>query len=161
MRHSQPFTPSSPFIGDDPMLGELSQRLDELSRRHGPRALRLSIGLVFAWFGVLKFFPSVSPAEQIAVDTLTQLTLSLVPGRALLLGLALFETGLGVCFMLGLYRRLALLLLIAHMCGTALPFFMFPAQLFSHVLVPTFLGQYILKNMIIVSAALALLRRWD
>jgi uncharacterized membrane protein YphA (DoxX/SURF4 family) len=161
MRHSQPFTHSSPFIADDQSIRDLSRRLDDLSRRQGPRALRLSIGFVFAWFGVLKFFPSVSPAEQIAVDTLTQLTLSLIPGRALLFGLALFETGLGVCFVLGLYRRLALLMLIAHMCGTALPFFMFPAQLFSHVFVPTFLGQYILKNMIIVSAALALLRRWD
>ena len=85
----------------------------------------------------------------------------LVPGRALLFGLATFETAIGACFVAGAYRRVALLLLIAHMLGTGLPFLLFPGQLFNHsVLVPTFLGQYILKNIIIVSAALVLLRRW-
>jgi uncharacterized membrane protein YphA (DoxX/SURF4 family) len=143
------------------MLQDLDERLQNLSRHYGPRALRLSIGLVFTWFGALKFFPSVSSAEHIAVQTLTVLTLGLAPSQLLLFGLATFETGLGLCFMFGLYRRVALLLLVAHMCGTALPFFMFPNELFSQLFVPTFLGQYILKNVIIVSAALALLRRWD
>jgi uncharacterized membrane protein YphA (DoxX/SURF4 family) len=161
MRNSREFTQVTAFVGHDQLLRSLGERLDDLSRRHGPRALRLSIGLVFTWFGALKFFPSVSSAEQIAVQTLTTLTLGLVPGQNLLFGLAAFETALGVCFVLGLYRRFALLLLIAHMCGTAMPFFMFPSELFSQLFVPTFLGQYILKNMIIVSAALALLRRWD
>jgi uncharacterized membrane protein YphA (DoxX/SURF4 family) len=161
MRHSQSLTEITPFVARDGLLRELDERLQDWSRRHGPRVLRISIGLVFTWFGVLKFFPSVSSAEPIAVETLSKLTLGLVPERLLVLGLATFETGLGICFVLGLYRRLALLFLVAHMCGTALPFFMFPTELFSQLFVPTFLGQYILKNMIIVSAALALLRRWD
>lgn len=156
---------SRPVVDDhEPLLKplrELSAELDRLSHRYGPTALRVSIGVVFLWFGVLKFFPNVSPAEDIAVQTLTTLTLDIMPGKALLWGLALFETALGVCFVAALYRRIVLPLLFAHMLGTALPFLMFPAQLFAHSpLIPTFLGQYILKNVIIVSAALILHRRW-
>jgi len=160
MRNSHPFIHSqSQSLGQSPP--ELRHRLDAVSHRYGPLALRLSIGIVFLWFGVLKFFPSVSPAEAIAIETLTTLTLGLVPSRALLFGLAAFETAIGACFVAGAYRRVALLLLMAHMLGTGLPFLMFPGQLFNDsVLVPTFLGQYILKNIIIVSASLVLLRRW-
>jgi uncharacterized membrane protein YphA (DoxX/SURF4 family) len=124
--------------------------------RHGPRALRVSIGIVFLWFGVLKFFPSVSPAEEIAIRTLRALSFDLVPGPALLLGLAVFETALGACFILGLFQRIALPLLILHMLGTATPFLLFPTELFARAFVPTFLGQYIVKNIVIVCAALVL-----
>jgi uncharacterized membrane protein YphA (DoxX/SURF4 family) len=160
MRDSQPLI-QNPRQSIEQISSELGRRLDALSHRHGPLALRVSIGIVFLWFGVLKFFPSVSPAEQIAVDTLTTLTLGLVPGRALMFGLAAFETTIGACFLAGAYRRIALPLLVAHMLGTGLPFLMFPGQLFDRApLVPTFLGQYILKNIIIVAAAVVLLRRW-
>ena len=157
---------SHPLIQDQTQsfertTSEFDRQLDRLSHRHGPIALRASIGIVFLWFGALKFFPSVSPAEAIAVETLTTLTLGLVPARALMFGLAAFETTIGLCFVAGAYHKIALPLLIAHMLGTGLPFLMFPNQLFDHhPLVLTFLGQYILKNIIIVSAAVVLLRRW-
>lgn len=160
MRDSQPLIQNH-ARSIEQISSDLGRRLDALSHRLGPPALRISIGIVFLWFGVLKFFPSVSPAEEIAVETLTRLTLGLVPGRALMLGLAVFETTIGACFVAGAYRKFAVPLLAAHMLGTALPFLMFPGQLFDHnPLVPTFLGQYILKNIIIVGAAATLLRRW-
>lgn len=160
MRDSQPLFREQ-RLSRDRITSGFGQRLDGLSYSHGPRALRISIGIVFLWFGALKCFPSVSPAETIAVETLTTLTLGLVPARALVLSLAIFEISLGACFLSGAYRRIALPLLVAHMLGTGLPFFMFPSQLFDHSpLVPTLLGQYILKNIIIVSAAVVLMRRW-
>ena len=160
MRNSHPLV-STQAQSFERITADLGRWLDTFSHRHGPIALRVSIGVVFLWFGVLKFFPSVSPAETIAIETLTTLTLGLVPARVLMFGLAAFETTIGVCFVAGVYRKVALPLLIAHMLGTGLPFLMFPGQLFDHhPLVPTFLGQYILKNIIIVSAAVVLLRRW-
>lgn len=160
MRNSQPVMYEQ-RLSSERVSSAFGQRLDRLSYAHGPAALRISIGVVFLWFGALKLFPNVSPAETIAVDTLTTLTLGLVPARALALGLAVFEMTIGACFISGTYRRVALPLLIAHMLGTGLPFFMFPSQLFDHSpFVPTLLGQYILKNMIILSAAVVLLRRW-
>jgi len=160
MRNSQPLLPAQ-RLSSDRITSEFGPRLDKLSYTHGPVALRVSIGIVFFWFGALKCFPSVSPAETIAVDTLTTLTFGLIPTRTLAVGLAAFEIAIGICFVSGVYRKLALPLLIAHMVGTSLPFFMFPSQLFADSpLVPTLLGQYILKNIIILSAAIVLMRRW-
>jgi uncharacterized membrane protein YphA (DoxX/SURF4 family) len=38
--------------------------------RYGPMLLRVSLGIVFLWFGILKFFPSASPAEELASRTI-------------------------------------------------------------------------------------------
>ena len=150
MRNSQPL-----------MYERISHRLDRLSHTHGPSALRISIGVVFLWFGALKCFPNVSPAETIAVDTLKTLSLGLVPARALVLCLAAFEIAVGMCFLCGAFRKVALPLLVVHMLGTGLPFFFFPSQLFDHCpLIPSLLGQYILKNIIILGAAIVLRPRW-
>jgi uncharacterized membrane protein YphA (DoxX/SURF4 family) len=159
MRNENPFPQTSPSF--EQLWAQASRQLNWISHRHGPLVLRVSIGVVFLWFGVLKFFPAVSPAEELALRTLTTLTFELVPARALLIGLAIFESAIGVCFVTGFGRRFALPLLVAHMLGTGLPFLMFPGQLFQgSMFVPTFLGQYIVKNIIIVSAALVLQRRW-
>lgn len=37
--------------------------------RHGITALRFTVGAVFVGFGLLKFFPGVSPAENLAMAT--------------------------------------------------------------------------------------------
>ena len=42
--------------------------------RHGIRLLRISLGIVFFWFGVLKFFPGLSPAQDLAIKTMRILT---------------------------------------------------------------------------------------
>jgi uncharacterized membrane protein YkgB len=45
---------------------------------HGIQLLRISLGIVFLWFGVLKFFPGTSPAEQLATKTILVLTFGFV-----------------------------------------------------------------------------------
>ena len=42
--------------------------------RFGPVLLRVSLGIVFVWFGVLKFFPNLSPAQELATRTIAVLT---------------------------------------------------------------------------------------
>jgi uncharacterized membrane protein YphA (DoxX/SURF4 family) len=159
MRNSHPLVQSEPTLGE--LVQDAAQRLQSTLDRHSISALRCSIGLIFLWFGMLKFFAGLSPAEDIAIHTLQRLTLGLLSPRLLLLGLATFETGIGLCFVTGVLPRIALPLLLLHMCGTALPFLMFPSETFTHLpYAPTFLGQYILKNVIIVSAGMVLLRRW-
>jgi uncharacterized membrane protein YphA (DoxX/SURF4 family) len=159
MRNSHPLVQSNPTLSE--LASDLAQSAEAALDRQSIPLLRRSIGVVFLWFGVLKFFTGMSPAEDIAVLTLQKLTLGLVPAQLLLVGLAGFEVTIGACFVAGLAPRLALPLLLLHMCGTALPLLMFPSMTFTHLpFVPSFLGQYILKNMIIVSAGLVLLRRW-
>ena len=47
--------------------------------RHGVTLTRVSLGIVYLWFGALKFFPGTSPAETLATDTITRLTAGNVP----------------------------------------------------------------------------------
>ena len=42
-------------------------------RRNGILFLRVSLGIIFFWFGFLKFFPGLSPADQIATVTIEKL----------------------------------------------------------------------------------------
>jgi hypothetical protein len=68
------------------MRTKLSRRLQMIDSaitgwmaRFGPELLRISLGIVFLWFGVLKFFPNVSPAQELATRTIGVLTGGLIP----------------------------------------------------------------------------------
>jgi uncharacterized membrane protein YphA (DoxX/SURF4 family) len=115
--------------------------------------LRLSLGGIFCWFGLLKFFPALSPAEALATRTLATLTLGyLTPSLSLPL-LACWETAIGLGLLLGVYPSYTLALLFLHMGGTFTPLFLFPHEMFAHFpYAPTFEAQYILKNLVFISA---------
>jgi hypothetical protein len=59
--------------------------------------LRVIIGMIYILYGGLKFFPSHSPAEQLAVDTIEKLTFGLLSGTPAQVSLAIMETVLGLC----------------------------------------------------------------
>ena len=144
-----------------PLLREFLDRTDSwiTSRmaRYGLPALRLSIGIVFIWFGILKFFPGLSPAEGLAAKTITTLTGGwLAPSTSLFL-LASWETLIGVGLVFRLALRATLLLLWIQMLGTITPLFLFPLEAFTHIpYAPTLEGQYIIKNIVLISAGLVL-----
>ena len=139
----------------------LSTRLDRLDiqvaswmAKHGVRYLRASLGVVFLWFGALKLIPGLSPAEGLAGQTILAITFGLVPPDVSVPLLGIFESLLGVALLTGWAMRLSLVVLVFHMCGTATPLLLFPAQVFaSGPLVLTMEGQYIIKNIVFVSAA--------
>jgi len=119
--------------------------------------LRLSLGGVFLWFGLLKFFPDLSPAEVLARRTLDTLTLGYLSPHLALPLLALWESAIGVGLLLGMYPFLTLALLFLHMGGTFTPLFLFPNDVFAHIpYAPTFEAQYILKNLVFISAGCVL-----
>ncbi|WP_264778576.1 DoxX family membrane protein [Deinococcus aetherius] len=123
--------------------------------RHGITLLRLSLGLIFFWFGVQKFFPGLSSAEALATRTISFLTFGWVPPQVSLPVLATWECAIGLGLLTGRLLRLTLVLLFVQMAGTFLPLLFFPHETFKIVpLVPNLEGQYILKNLVLVSAAL-------
>lgn len=125
----------------------------EWMRKNGDAMLRISIGIVFFWFGVLKFFPGASPAQDLAIRTIDLLTFGLLPASLIINMLALWEVLIGLGFMTGKYLKTTLLLLFAQMLGTFTPVFLFPAEVFTAIpYAPTLEGQYIIKNIVIVSA---------
>jgi hypothetical protein len=66
----------------------LDARFTSWMSRVGVRLLRISVGIVFLWFGVLKFFPGLSPAQTLATNTMHILTFGMVPAQTALLTLA-------------------------------------------------------------------------
>jgi uncharacterized membrane protein YkgB len=135
----------------------IDRRITQLMADHGLTLLRLAIGVVFFWFGILKFFPGASPAEELAGRTIETLTGGLVPRGTALPILAVWEVAIGIGLFVGRWMRVVLLLLFVQMLGTITPLFLFPAETFqTFPFSPTLEGQYIIKNIVIVSAAIVL-----
>lgn len=115
--------------------------------------IRLSLGLVYFWFGALKFFPGMSPAEQLAMDTLERLTFHQISGPTGLLLLAVWETGMGLGLFIGRWLKPICLLLFVHLGCTFSPLFLFPGVSFQHFPYSfTLVGQYIVKNLVYLGA---------
>jgi uncharacterized membrane protein YkgB len=112
--------------------------------------------MVFLWFGALKYFPSRSPAEALAARTVEALTFHRIPPRFSLPVLASWECFIGLGLLTKRASRLTLLLLYLQMAGTLTPLFLFPNETFqSFPFVPTLEGQYIIKNLVLISAGIA------
>ena len=125
--------------------------------RYGVTLTRLALGIVFLWFGVIKLVPEWSPAADLAIRTIDRLTLGLVPPGLGLVLLAVWESVIGLGLLSGKFLRLTLLLLFLQMPGTMLPMIFFPSETFVHFpYSPTLEGQYIIKNLVLVSAAIVI-----
>ena len=125
--------------------------------RNGIRLLRISLGIVFFWFGVLKFFPGLSPAQTLAGDTISILSFGLLTPRLAVFILAIWECLIGVGLIAGYLLRATLFLLWLQMLGTVTPLFLFPEKCFTVVpIAPTLEGQYIIKNLVLVTAGLVI-----
>lgn len=119
--------------------------------------LRISVGIIFFWFGLLKFIPNLSPAEDLAIRTVDVLSFGMVPGSTSIYILAAWEVLIGLGLLSGVYMRVTLLLLFLQMIGTMSPIFIFPDDVFTRIpYAPTLEGQYIIKNLVIISAGMVL-----
>jgi uncharacterized membrane protein YphA (DoxX/SURF4 family) len=141
----------------DRLYRQVDQRLTLWMARNGLLLLRWSLGIVFFWFGVLKFFPGTSAAEGLAARTIEIITFGMITPRMSVLLLATWETLIGIGLMIGVGMRFTLLLMFVQMLGTITPLFFFPAETFVRSpFVPTLEGQYIIKNVVLISAGLVL-----
>ncbi|MDP9366289.1 MAG: DoxX family protein [Chloroflexota bacterium] len=123
--------------------------------RHCLLWLRVSLGLVFLGFGLLKFVPGLSPAQDLVRLTVEALTFGLVPGGVGLVLVAAMETAIGVSLVSGWHLRAGLVLLGLAMVGILSPVVLFPERLFAGPLsAPTLEGQYVLKDLVLLAAAL-------
>ncbi|HEY7635984.1 MAG TPA: hypothetical protein VH763_10590 [Gemmatimonadales bacterium] len=138
-------------------LDPIDIRLTSWMARHGVTLTRLALGVVFFWFGVIKFVPGWSPAADLATRTIGRLSLGVVsPGIGLPL-LAVWESLIGLGLLSGRFLRATLLLLFVQMPGTMMPLILFPAETFRvFPYAPTLEGQYIIKNLVLVSAAIVI-----
>lgn len=125
--------------------------------RNGVTLLRLSLGIVYFWFGFLKYFPDLSPAEGLASRTINVLSFGLISKGVAMLILATWECLIGLGLITGKFLRATLLLLFLQMVGAIMPVFLFPSEVFNRIpYAPTLEGQYIIKNLVLISAAIVI-----
>ena len=131
---------------------KFDKKITEWMGNNGLLILRVCLGIIFLWFGVLKFFKGLSPAEELVRNTIYFMDPDIfIPI------LALWESIIGLGLITGKYMRLTLLLLFLQMPGTALPLIILPEKvwtIFPYGL--TLEGQYIIKNLVLISAGLVL-----
>jgi uncharacterized membrane protein YphA (DoxX/SURF4 family) len=122
---------------------------------HAVTLTRVALGVVFLWFGFLKFFPGLSSEEPIATRTMRAISFGLLqPGVSRPL-LATWECVIGLGLLTGKALRLTLLLLFVQMLGTLLPLVIFPGETFKiFPVVPTLQGQFIMKNLVLIAAGI-------
>ena len=119
--------------------------------------LQLSLGLVYFYFGILKLFPDLSPAEFYAEQTTLKLSFNLFSIRTSLILVALFECWIGLSFLFGWHKKLTPYLFFIHMFGTFTPLFFFPELTFKITpFAPAFEGQYIIKNIVFIAAGVCI-----
>ncbi len=121
---------------------------------HAVVITRIALGLIYVWFGVLKFEPGLSEAEDLARRTLAAVTLGLLPPNLCLYGLAIWECAIGVSLLLGRFLKVAIFLLFLQLIGTFLPLLLFPEETWkAFPFAPTLEGQYIIKNFALIASA--------
>ncbi len=123
--------------------------------------LRIGMGLVFVGFGVLKFFPGISPIEDLATRTTHILTLGVLSGQSAMNFVAGLECLIGICFLTGRFLRVGVWLMAAQMIGAMSPLLIVPGELFPGPLhAPTLAAQYIVKDIILVAAGMVIASTW-
>ncbi len=138
-------------------LGKIDMKITGWMSRNGIKLLRWSVGIIFLWFGVLKFFKGMSPAESLAIETIQHLTFDLIGSKTIIYGLAIWESLIGLGLIINRFLRETLLLLYLQMLGTLTPIFLFPDEVFN--IIPyalTIEGQYIIKNLVVISAGIVI-----
>lgn len=126
--------------------------LHRLLRRFSLPLLRVSIGVVFVWFGALKV-ADVSPARDLVADTVPFLDADwFVPA------LGWFEMALGVALVVGVGLGWVCAVMVAHLGGTFLTVVMQPGALFQHgnPFMLTMEGEFVAKNLVLITAALVI-----
>ena len=115
-------------------------------------ALRLTLGLIFFWFGILKLFDA-SPVTQLLKNTY-----SFLPLLPFAITLGVWEVLVGIGLMLKRAMRFTLGLLWLHMTGTFVALLLAPAFFFHHSnpLWLTVEGEFVIKNMVLVAAGLVI-----
>ncbi len=125
--------------------------------QHGIDILRISVGIVFFWFGVLKFFDDSSPAEEIATRTVMLISGGAIEPEVSLAMLAAIECIIGLGILVKPFMKYVIPIMYFQMAGTLLPLVCFADETWEiPPIVPTLLGQYIIKNAVLISAGIIL-----
>ncbi|MBP6926009.1 MAG: hypothetical protein KBC22_03055 [Candidatus Pacebacteria bacterium] len=132
-------------------------------RRISEPLARLSLFIVFFWFGILKVI-GTSPAAGLVTALFNETFLAqFITAGTFLIILGIAEIVIGIFFVLPHFERVAILIMLLHMVTTFLPIVLLPDVVWQMPWTPTIEGQYIIKNVVMVALAIGIashIRPW-
>lgn len=153
---------SNPNVDDDVQASNVANSfiatLDRIDRKvigfmssYAILIIRLSLGIVFVWFGLLKVM-GVSPVFDLASHIVYWL-----PSELFVPLLGIWEMAIGVGLLLGKALRVILSLLFLQLAGTFLVLIILPEAAFQggNPLFLTTEGEFVIKNLVLIAAGLA------
>jgi len=130
----------------------LDSLISQTMNKYGIYFLRYSVGVIFVWFGILKTI-GISPAQDLVANTVYWFDNKI--GFVKFLGC--WEVIIGITMCCKPLIRVSIFLLFMQMPGTFLPLILLPEVCFTNLPIGlTLEGQYIIKNLIIISSALVI-----
>lgn len=135
-------------------LRTLDLELIHFFRKISEPVARFGLFVVFFWFGLLKVI-GMSPASSM-VQALFERTMPIMQFSTFIILFGLFEMLIGLMFLFKGFERVVIPLLLVHMITTVMPLFLVTSVTWSGIMVPTMEGQYIIKNLLIIAAAVGI-----
>jgi uncharacterized membrane protein YkgB len=135
-------------------LHDIDVKIIHFFRRVAMPSARFGIFVVFFWFGMLKVL-GLSPATELVQELFTK-TIHVMDFSTFLVLFGVFECLIGIMFVIRGLERVVIPLLFIHMVTTFMPLFILPSETWGGFLVPTMEGQYIIKNLTIIAAAIGI-----
>lgn len=135
-------------------IHSIDLRIIRFFRRYSIPAARFGLFVVFFWFGILKII-EFSPAEPL-VEALFAHMIHFMSFSTFIIVFGLYEMLIGILFLIKGMERIVLPLLLLHMIMTFLPLVLLPTVTWTAFAVPTLEGQYIIKNLVIIAAAMGI-----
>lgn len=135
-------------------IDTIDEKLIAYSKRLTWPLARISLFVVYFWFGILKVFGE-SPASPL-IEQLMQKTIPFMPLDVFMILFGIFEMGIGTLFLVRGKERVAICFFILHLITTTLPLLFVPQATWSAPFIPTLEGQYIIKNLALLAIVLSL-----
>lgn len=127
------------------------KRVSDFCRKHALFLLRISMAIIYLWYGLLKIF-DISPVEELVYRATHWIGV-----KDFVFVLGVWEVLIGLCLFIKKFNRLGLVLLFLQFPGTFLPLFLNPEDCFTAIPYGlTLEGQYVFKNLVLVSVGLVL-----
>ena len=133
------------------LLNRLDERVVRFMSSYAILIIRISLGIVFVWFGLLKVI-GTSPVYDLASHVVYWL-----PPELFVPLLGIWEMAIGIGLLLGKALRVVLSLLFLQLAGTFLVLVMRPETAFQggNPLLLTMEGEFVVKNLVLIAAGLA------
>src|SRR5690606_24321409 len=137
------------------IISKMQKMTRIISRINRNRLLTISIGIIYLWFCVLEFFPEVSSADSLAKETISFLTFIFISVKLSIFIIAHSDISISLLLILNYQLKKVVIAAIIHLIMTFVPMLFFPETSFSDTpFALTLLGQYIMKNIVIICALL-------